>query len=454
MIVIVISPKRLISQHYSTNIPYHILFDLIHFCSLSLSVGQEDLDASNPLHVKSCPYLPGTANRYSVSSRSSKLSLNQYDKEDGTGSDDNNANFNDDATTANINQIRETRGIDYAFRSCPPAAKDINTSRTYQSPTHPAPPPYLEEHHHIPTLALATRSSCQSLQSYNYSVCPIKCQEYPTVSCKYSPLSCQSTRLKKQTSKCSLNRERGTVCEDDNVVTQLDEWNSDQHWRDNTRNRNCSPLLPAAIPPTSLSLTRSSMSSLQDFCYPQRTTTAIVTASSSPTNTFCPSFPYLPTSSSWTGIRVLSNITHNDCHHQENDHNCMYKKCKSPSQKDINFVCDLARQEYSSSDHAHCGNEIERHQINDSHNDSSTTCFPDNNSNNDNIITDSNVCQRPDVVVGADAAISHKLSISQNNNNCRGKHPSCQLKKRIPIKTMEISTKESNDTFGEPITRV
>src|SRR2546426_7763096 len=106
-----------------------ICYNLITF----YSVGQEDLDASNVLHVKSCPYLPGTANRYSVSSRSSKLSLNQYDKEDGTGSDDNNTNLNDDATTANINQIRETRGIDYAFRSCP-SAKDINTSRTYQSP--------------------------------------------------------------------------------------------------------------------------------------------------------------------------------------------------------------------------------------------------------------------------------------------------------------------------------
>lgn len=41
------------------------------FCA----IGQEDLDASNVMHVKSCPYLPGTANRFSVSSRSSRLSL-------------------------------------------------------------------------------------------------------------------------------------------------------------------------------------------------------------------------------------------------------------------------------------------------------------------------------------------------------------------------------------------
>ena len=49
-------------------------FSLSLFLSSSLS-GQEDLDASNVMHVKSCPYLPGTANRYSISSRSSRLSL-------------------------------------------------------------------------------------------------------------------------------------------------------------------------------------------------------------------------------------------------------------------------------------------------------------------------------------------------------------------------------------------
>lgn len=48
---------------------------------LVASAGQEDLDASNVMHVKSCPYLPGTANRFSVSSRSSRLSLKNADGE-------------------------------------------------------------------------------------------------------------------------------------------------------------------------------------------------------------------------------------------------------------------------------------------------------------------------------------------------------------------------------------
>ena len=47
------------------------------FFFTSTITGQEDLDGANVLHVKSCPYLPGTANRYSVSS--SRLSLKHTD---------------------------------------------------------------------------------------------------------------------------------------------------------------------------------------------------------------------------------------------------------------------------------------------------------------------------------------------------------------------------------------
>lgn len=39
-------------------------------------MGQEDLDAQNVLHVRACPYLPGTANRFCSSLQSSRLSLN------------------------------------------------------------------------------------------------------------------------------------------------------------------------------------------------------------------------------------------------------------------------------------------------------------------------------------------------------------------------------------------
>lgn len=60
--------------------------------------GQEDLDALNVLHVKSCPYLPGTANRYSISSRSSRLSLKQskenVDNEDNNSESNSNSNLN------------------------------------------------------------------------------------------------------------------------------------------------------------------------------------------------------------------------------------------------------------------------------------------------------------------------------------------------------------------------
>lgn len=65
--------------------------------------GQEDLDASNVLHVKSCPYLPGTANRYSISSRSSRLSLKHISNDVQEENVENEENNSDNNSTGNLN---------------------------------------------------------------------------------------------------------------------------------------------------------------------------------------------------------------------------------------------------------------------------------------------------------------------------------------------------------------
>ena len=103
-----------------------------------MASGQEDLDASNVLHVKSCPYLPGTANRYSISSRSSRLSLKNNDNQ-GNLDNDNNSESNSTLNGNNVNHESKA-GIDLNIN-----ASSLAMNKTaYRFPS--SPPHQLQQH--------------------------------------------------------------------------------------------------------------------------------------------------------------------------------------------------------------------------------------------------------------------------------------------------------------------
>lgn len=103
-----------------------------------MALGQEDLDASNVLHVKSCPYLTGTANRYSISSRSSRLSLKNNDNQENLDND-NNSESNSTLNGNNVNHESKT-GIDLNIN---PSSLAMNKT-AYRFPS--SPPHQLQQH--------------------------------------------------------------------------------------------------------------------------------------------------------------------------------------------------------------------------------------------------------------------------------------------------------------------
>lgn len=403
-------------------------------CMIFPSLGQEDLDASNVHHVKACPYLPGTANQFCVSSRSSKLSLNLCDKEDGTGSGDNNpTKFTSDGTTPNVTQIKEFKGIDNVMGS-PPSSKDINkTSPTYRSVAGATAHRFslVEQSHHFISSPPVTSESCEYLPVSDRSSTPLK--ECHLVSCECSSLPYQSTWLRRQTSRFSLSKERGKIYEDESSPLRQHDHAIQSY------NPNCSSLLSSAIPTTSQSFKESKVSSLQDLA--RRNTPSFPSSS----------YPCFSSPPTWIGIRAQ-----NTQHHSIN----IFEHCKR--QRDGNYYSDCGCEEWQHQERQmgnHFSQQIRSDQIRNASQDFSTIPFPEKNpniktnTNIDDTICDTNISQPPDVLLGAAATIRHKPSVCLNNDS--GKHPPCEVRQSklgisdssngLPIKTLEISMKESSN---------